>query len=134
MLGCYITCYICTYITCYTTCYIICLSNVLYDRFLTGICQEYDIFMSYSRSGRFVDRATVISARNQGSRPHNARFCEKSAPPAFLLCQAPQQGSLFFSAPRPRRPSAPANPDSCYISRYKRVLYNMSYHIPRALI
>jgi hypothetical protein len=63
------------------------------------------------RAGSSVDRATALSSRNQGSRPPKAQFCEKSAPPTFLLRPAPPPGSLFFSAPRPRRPSAPANPD-----------------------
>ena len=44
------------------------------------------------------------------SPPSIVLFCEKSAPPTFLLRPAPPPGSLFFSAPRPRRPSAPANP------------------------
>jgi hypothetical protein len=46
----------------------------------------------------------------RGARPHNAHFCEKSAPPTFLLRPAPPPESIFFSAPRPQRPSAPANP------------------------
>jgi hypothetical protein len=35
---------------------------------------------------------------------------ENLAPPTFLLHSAPPP-ELFFSAPCPRRPSAPANPD-----------------------
>jgi hypothetical protein len=34
----------------------------------------------------------------------------KISAPSILLCPAPPPGALFCSAPRPRRPRAPANP------------------------
>jgi hypothetical protein len=67
--------------------------NLLVIKLLEKV--KTDLYLYGQRSGRFVDTATVQSARSQGSRQCNAQFCENQCPDFF----AP--GSLFFSAPRP---------------------------------
>ena len=45
-----------------------------------------------------------------GSNPPNQRAILNLSAPEILQRPAPQQGALPFGAPRPERPSAPANP------------------------
>ena len=51
--------------------------------------------------------------KNAGSKLLPERLVLKLSAPDILQRPAPQPGAVLFGAPRPERPSAPANPGHC---------------------